>query len=113
MLIVMQNDMLMWLIDAAIKKGYSHEVIAQYLLVVEFTAMHTTAMVRFAFSIALQIRSHTFALCRRVSPMLYTTSRQIRPWLSLCEKKSKQFWSQKVVIGARALLTSSRRSTVS
>ena len=38
--------MLMWLIDAAVKRGYSNEVITQYLLVIEFTAMHTTAMVR-------------------------------------------------------------------
>ncbi|KAH8093069.1 cytochrome P450 [Cristinia sonorae] len=37
------NDMLMWLIDEGIRHGYSDEIITEYLLVVEFTALHTTA----------------------------------------------------------------------
>lgn len=57
--------------------------------------------------------THAFAPCRRVSLTLCTTSRPIHPWLSPCVKKSKQFWPQKVAIGARVLSTSSRRLTAS
>ncbi|THH20029.1 hypothetical protein EUX98_g8657 [Antrodiella citrinella] len=38
------NDLLMWLIEIGMKKGLPNKTIAQYLLVVEFTALHTTAM---------------------------------------------------------------------
>jgi len=38
------NDLLTWLIDEAIKKGYSNYNTVFYLLIVEFTALHTTAM---------------------------------------------------------------------
>ncbi|KAJ3476173.1 hypothetical protein NLI96_g11343 [Meripilus lineatus] len=38
------NDMLMWLMDETNKKGHGIDMVVLYLLIVEFTAIHTTAM---------------------------------------------------------------------
>ena len=42
----LKNDMLMWLMDETRKKGHGIDMVVLYLLIVEFTAIHTTAMVR-------------------------------------------------------------------
>ena len=36
----------MWLVDEAVKNGYTNENTVLYLLLIEFVALHTAAMVR-------------------------------------------------------------------